>query len=262
MQFRRYLFIVIISLGLQACASTKSYQNLQQGKSTFESGDYQQAFRQLLPLAANGNAEAEYAIGYMYYYGYGVPEDSQTGLFWINKAAEQHYPPAIKAAVILRKNVHTPEHQFQTNNPEYLRIKTSENNANPILQPTAPREPDELLQALPQRIAAVETTPPLINKQEPTQPIASTQKPEAMPGYTLQLFGSFDLNSAKHLQTALGIEDKSYIRHTTHQGKDWYVLTMGQYKTAHLAIVAKNNLATELTKFSPWVRASDTLEMV
>ena len=89
--------IILICACLLSCASAKMSQELQQGKTSFNRGNYTVAFRQLLPLASEGNPEAEYAVGYMYYYGYGVVQDTETGIFWIRKAAMCHYVPAVNA---------------------------------------------------------------------------------------------------------------------------------------------------------------------
>src|SRR5258708_7539462 len=89
--------VTVLALMLFSCSSARIAQELQRGRINFESGYYKDAFRQLLPLASEGNKEAEYAVGYMYYYGYGVSRDSETGIFWIKKSAAQHYPQAEKA---------------------------------------------------------------------------------------------------------------------------------------------------------------------
>jgi TPR repeat protein len=93
----RWLLVMGVMLVLQACASTNMGYQLSEGKRNFIGGNYKQSFHELLPLASQGNANAEYAVGYMYYYGYGVPLDAESGLFWMQKAADQHYEPAIKA---------------------------------------------------------------------------------------------------------------------------------------------------------------------
>lgn len=83
-------------------AQSRSYV---EGKRYFEKGFYKRAMHELLPLACDGNAEAQYAVGYMYYYGYGVAQDTDTGCFWIHRSAEQGYKPAIKALpLIFRKD--------------------------------------------------------------------------------------------------------------------------------------------------------------
>jgi TPR repeat protein len=97
---RRITTILMLSLLLGGCAHfQKAYiaEELQQGRLTFESGKFERAFCQLLPLAADGVCEAQYAVGYMYYYGYGVPRDTVSGIFWIKRAAEKNYSPAMQA---------------------------------------------------------------------------------------------------------------------------------------------------------------------
>ncbi len=95
-------FIFILMLLLQSCASPKLSEEYTEGKVNFEAGNYKRAFRVLLPLAAKGKVEAQYAVGYMYYYGYGTAQDNESGLFWMNKAAELHYLPAIHALNLLQ----------------------------------------------------------------------------------------------------------------------------------------------------------------
>lgn len=70
---------------------------LEQGKRDFNDGYFKSAMHELLPLACDGSAEAQYAVGYMYYYGYGVGQDTDVGYFWIKRSADKHYPPAQEA---------------------------------------------------------------------------------------------------------------------------------------------------------------------
>jgi TPR repeat protein len=99
----RIFILFLLSWQLIACASVANTtypataSELQQGKRDFDGGYYRSAMRRLLPLACNGNAEAQYAVGYMYYYGYGVAQDTDVGAFWIERSARQNYPPAVKA---------------------------------------------------------------------------------------------------------------------------------------------------------------------
>jgi TPR repeat protein len=97
----RLACIAIIFLTLSACAThhTSYAETAQvvQGKREFEKGFYREAMKRLLPIACDGNAQAQYAVGYMFYYGYGVAQDTDMGCFWIKRSADQGYPPAIKA---------------------------------------------------------------------------------------------------------------------------------------------------------------------
>jgi TPR repeat protein len=52
-------------------------------------GDYAVAIRLLDPLAAQGNARAQDALGSMYERGNGVPRDDAQAVKWVRKAADQ-----------------------------------------------------------------------------------------------------------------------------------------------------------------------------
>lgn len=130
----RILLICLLTLSMNACAVFHKSRvstpppphprtlieeaNLQQGERFFRSGYYKKAMHVLLPLACDGVADAQYAVGYMYYYGLGVTQDSDVGYIWIRRAADQHFQPAIDALHL---------------------IETCQNNGDKIPQVTRPR---------------------------------------------------------------------------------------------------------------------------
>jgi TPR repeat protein len=91
---------------------TESY--LENGKRLFEQQHYKEAMQNLLPLACDCVPEAEYAVGYMYYNGYGVAQDTDVGTFWIRRAAQHGYQPANVAlqSISMDKYHHTRSHQW------------------------------------------------------------------------------------------------------------------------------------------------------
>jgi TPR repeat protein len=95
--------ILIVSCTTTSGLSTIRASELQQGKRLFAAQLYKRAMNVLLPLATDGIAEAQYAVGYMYYYGYGVQQDTETGSFWIKRSANQSYAPAIEALKTVNK---------------------------------------------------------------------------------------------------------------------------------------------------------------
>lgn len=95
------VMVVMLSYWLSACAAVQMQQALQSGKQTFDAGNFTAAFQQLMPLAVKGSPEAQYAVGYMYYYGLGVMAHPESGLFWINLSASNLYPPAVKALQVI-----------------------------------------------------------------------------------------------------------------------------------------------------------------
>jgi TPR repeat protein len=99
---KKFVVFILVSLLLQSCTSAVKGRELAEGKKNFRDGEYKTAFHQLLPLASEGNPTAQYAVGYMYYYGYGVSLDAESGRFWMQKSADQKFPAAEKALQMLK----------------------------------------------------------------------------------------------------------------------------------------------------------------
>lgn len=68
-----------------------------QGKDLFLRKQYAAAASILLPLAREGHTGAQYTIGYMYHYGYGLPRNEKESTRWIATAAARGHPQAIEA---------------------------------------------------------------------------------------------------------------------------------------------------------------------
>ncbi len=94
----RWLGLGWCLLSLSACVN---YPNFYEGITYFKSQKYREAFIRLKPVAEKGQPDAEYAVGYMYYYGQGVVEDRAKAWYWITKAARVGQPDAVEAAAIL-----------------------------------------------------------------------------------------------------------------------------------------------------------------
>ena len=74
----------------QMLFSTNSWcADLKKGATAYKDGDYAAALREWKPLASQGNANAQFFLGNMYYKGIGVPQDDGAAYKWFKKAAEQ-----------------------------------------------------------------------------------------------------------------------------------------------------------------------------
>ncbi|NCT57834.1 MAG: sel1 repeat family protein [Legionella sp.] len=119
----KYLKIVLMSLGflsLTACMTTSL--NLRQGIYNFKVQNYREAFIRLVPEAEKGCPDAQYAVGYMYYYGQGVVENKEKAWNWIHAAAKANQPDAIAAVRLLRQErannrYGQPGEEFSLKNP-------------------------------------------------------------------------------------------------------------------------------------------------
>ena len=79
--------VLLFSAGA-ACA------DFDDGVAAYHSGDYEKAFREFLPLAQQGNTDAQNNLGAMYDGGMGVLENDAEAVKWYRKAAEQGHANA------------------------------------------------------------------------------------------------------------------------------------------------------------------------
>jgi TPR repeat protein len=67
---------------------------LQEGIEAFQREEYDRAFDLLLPIAQQGNAEAQCIVGDMYWLGWGTGKDFQEAMRYFLKSAQQGHPNA------------------------------------------------------------------------------------------------------------------------------------------------------------------------
>lgn len=113
------LFLTGIFIVSQTGCTFKDNLELKTGEYFFEKGYYKRAMSNLLPPAHDGDPKAQYAVGYMYYYGYGVQQDTDRGYYWIEKAARCNDPKAIEAMHLLTVESVAPKRTYT----RYLRQK-------------------------------------------------------------------------------------------------------------------------------------------
>jgi uncharacterized protein len=80
-------FMAALFWGLVGCVPT----NYNKGMRHYRPNDAAAAVRELKPLAEQGNAEAQFNLGSLYYQGWGVPQDYKEAAEWLRKSAEQGY---------------------------------------------------------------------------------------------------------------------------------------------------------------------------
>ncbi len=66
-----------------------AHAGFDEGVSAANSGDFRKAFEEWLPLAEQGDANAQFNLGLMYKNGQGVPQDYKKAVVWFRQAAGQ-----------------------------------------------------------------------------------------------------------------------------------------------------------------------------
>lgn len=79
-----------------------------QARALYQAGDYVAAAGLMKALAQQGHLQAQYALGYMYHYGRGVPHNEREAIRWMSVAAARGHPKAQAALELLEQAGATP----------------------------------------------------------------------------------------------------------------------------------------------------------
>ncbi|HLA36203.1 MAG TPA: tetratricopeptide repeat protein [Rhodocyclaceae bacterium] len=80
---------LVLAVLCLAIAASSYATPLDDAIKAIDAGRDAQAFQLLTPLANEGNAQAQYRLGILYYHGKGAPEDENLAIYWWKKAAAQ-----------------------------------------------------------------------------------------------------------------------------------------------------------------------------
>ncbi len=113
--------LLISVLGLPACTTVPvepkteklsreevSAALFERAKRLYLSKDYAGSVGLMRTLAGRGHLQAQYVLGYMYYYGLGVPRNEKKAIRWITTAAVRGHAKAREALALLDKGESVP----------------------------------------------------------------------------------------------------------------------------------------------------------
>jgi uncharacterized protein len=83
------LLAALFLLTLAIAQPSPAAADMNEGIAAYKRGDYAAALIELRPLAEQGNSDAQFYLGIMYYNGQGVPQDYSEAVKWYRKAAGQ-----------------------------------------------------------------------------------------------------------------------------------------------------------------------------
>ena len=84
-------YLLMIAFGISQLASAGPFED---GTAAYERGEYATSLKLWQPLANQGNAGAQVALGVLYYNGQEVPQDYTEAVKWFRLAANQGYAGA------------------------------------------------------------------------------------------------------------------------------------------------------------------------
>ena len=153
-----FSIISITTLTLAGCSTQEentpvkpAVQSLDQtiylrARKAYLARNYKTAAALLDPIAEKGNANAQYTLGYLYYYGKGVKRSLKQAMGWFNKAANQNHQRAINALSTINEAIKkkpVAARPVTNNTPaKVIDLRTKKASvpaqSNPAPTPTAP----------------------------------------------------------------------------------------------------------------------------
>lgn len=128
---------LVVTAGLLGGCVTSPYgqrASLGEAQAAYQRQDFGTAARMLKPLAYEGNAEAQYALGYMYYYGHGVKRNRGFAMSWFGEAVRLGHEKAREALAAVQS-----EARF-THLPPGAQPETEQHVGEPVKAANAPAQ--------------------------------------------------------------------------------------------------------------------------
>ncbi len=82
---KKIIIAMLFATGVQQSAQA----GFVEGATAYNNKNYPLAYKEIVPLAKAGDADAEHLLGLMYYMGRGVAQDYRQAMAWHRKAAQQ-----------------------------------------------------------------------------------------------------------------------------------------------------------------------------
>ena len=86
--------ICVATVALLLTVSASAAADFQAGLSAYETGDFETALAEWLPLADEGSPEAQFNVALLYHHGRGVEADPVEAASWYRLSADQGYAKA------------------------------------------------------------------------------------------------------------------------------------------------------------------------
>lgn len=201
---------------------------------------YQCSLANVQQAAMRGDADAEYALGYMYYNGIDTPVDTSAALVWIRKSAAQGQDLAQQALKVMQK---VPSQPAATG---------SSQKSHRVL----PKKTYSQQKALKANEASVETKKKLSltkTRGVPRRSIFAIVKTPPQ-HFALQLMASRNPEKLKSAYKRYRLKN-SYWFVKKQNGQVWTVWIQGNYRTRLAAQQAVATLPAALRASGPWVKS-------
>jgi septal ring-binding cell division protein DamX len=177
---------------------------------------YQCSFDRVQFAARHGDANAQYALGYLYYYGVGVLSNEKLAIQWIQAAASRGNLSAKRALTLL------------SNGKQVSSAKTNASSQNVFQQSRGKND-------------GRAKTATCVSRNGYTIQIAASRN--------FSKLREFASQNERYFKT------EPFIYHTKMDNAPWFVLTYGRYSTHAKAQSDLYRLPSSLKVYQPWVKS-------
>ena len=193
--------------------------------------------------ASSGNADAQYGLGYMYFYGIATIRDTEAATLWIDRAAAQGQPLAKRAQALLN---HAKSRYMQARRAKVVKQKRAT---------AAFSSGDDDLS-----LNAFATSGPAAQSAVVHHSVSTHHKAAANRYFTLQLMATPHFKRlVKFIHRYHIADDVNYFA-VKHGNQTLYVLLYGKYPSAFAAKQAVKHLPKGIRSMRPWVRSSGAIQ--
>lgn len=200
---------------------------------------YQCSLTNVQQAAMRGDADAEYALGYMYYNGIDTPVDTSAALVWIRKSAAQGQSLAKQALKVMQKSSDFPAATHASKKSHRVLPKKTYGSQKTSKVPSSRKTKK------PAKLTKTHGVP-----RSSTFAIMKTPPQH----FTLQLMASRDPEKLKVAYKRYHLKD-SYWFVKKQNGQVWTVWIQGNYQTRLAARQAVAKLPAALRASGPWVKS-------
>ena len=243
--------------------------------------------------ASRGDPDAQYALGYMYFYGVGTVRDTEAATLWIDRAAAQGQPLAKRARSLMSetRNSYQPRSSYRAQPTRRKSVRSMNQKAPskplskalPGFKKKAKPESDDLelgalppIRRVPDQAPKSKSSPPVSQhkhrgryastyaskRSRAIQRTAATAPGKNLPAnyYTLQLMATPHFKRLVDFIDTYNIDNKvSYF--AAKRGSDTlYVLLYGKYRTKLQARAAVKRMPRSLQSMHPWIRSGALIQ--
>ncbi|MCW8931071.1 MAG: hypothetical protein OQL19_12630 [Gammaproteobacteria bacterium] len=235
--------------------SAASYLNI--AKDLFVAGQYKQAYQIASNLSEQNNIEAQYLLGYMTYYGYGIPVDTTQGTKLITISADRGYRPAIEALVLIKHGL-TPDNNCSSVN---LQSDETEVANNKIRKEIKSVEDDIKSPKLKEGEVLITPKRERTNNKDVLDYVQSSKTWDR---YTIQLMITKSKTYAQSYVKDFKKQNPDLSEYIiSYQSKDEphsYGVGFSTFKKNDDAIIVLENIKNRLNSPSLWIRRLDKFE--